>query len=92
VGLNLVAANHVFFLDAWWNPAAEEQALQRVHRIGQTRPVFIRRFVAAGTVEERILALQARKRLLAQSLAREAGAAQGELRLEELRGLFEDFA
>jgi DNA repair protein RAD5 len=68
VGLNLVTANVVYFLDCWWNPAVEDQAIQRVHRIGQTKPVEVFRFVVRGTVEERILELQSRKRSLASSI------------------------
>ncbi|MEN8185070.1 MAG: C-terminal helicase domain-containing protein, partial [Myxococcota bacterium] len=63
-GLNLTAADHVFLLDPWWNPAVEDQAADRAHRIGQTRPVLIHRLVARNTVEERILELQRAKRAL----------------------------
>ncbi|GMR21719.1 MAG: hypothetical protein BMS9Abin37_0034 [Acidobacteriota bacterium] len=63
-GLNLTAADHVFLFDPWWNPAVEEQAFDRAHRIGQDKPVFVHRLVAANTVEERILALQEEKRAL----------------------------
>jgi SNF2 family DNA or RNA helicase len=63
-GLNLTAADHVFLCDPWWNPAVEAQAADRTHRIGQERPVFVYRLVAAGTVEERILVLQDSKRAL----------------------------
>jgi superfamily II DNA or RNA helicase len=66
-GLNLTAADSVFILDPWWNPAVEDQAADRAHRIGQTRPVMIYRLVATDTVEERVLALQARKRALAEA-------------------------
>jgi superfamily II DNA or RNA helicase len=66
-GLNLTAADSVFILDPWWNPAVEEQAADRAHRIGQTRPVMVYRLVASDTVEERVLALQARKRALAEA-------------------------
>jgi superfamily II DNA or RNA helicase len=66
-GLNLTAADSVFVLDPWWNPAVEEQAADRAHRIGQTRPVMIYRLVATDTVEERVLALQMRKRALAEA-------------------------
>ena len=62
VGLNLVEADYVFLLDPWWNPAAEAQAIDRVHRIGQTRSVNAYRFIAKGTVEEKILELQKAKR------------------------------
>jgi SNF2 family DNA or RNA helicase len=61
-GINLTAADHVFLLDPWWNPAVEDQAADRAHRIGQDRPVMVYRMVAKDTVEERILALQERKR------------------------------
>ena len=64
-GLNLTAADHVVLLDPWWNPAVEEQAADRAHRIGQDRPVMIYRLVAEETVEEKVLELQARKRDLA---------------------------
>jgi superfamily II DNA or RNA helicase len=64
-GLNLTAADHVFLLDPWWNPAVEDQAADRAHRIGQDRPVMVYRMVAKDTVEERILALQSKKRSLA---------------------------
>ena len=75
-GLNLTAADHIFLLDPWWNPAVEDQAADRAHRIGQTRPVLVHRLVARDTVEERILALQQRKRALADvALADAADAA-----------------
>jgi SNF2 family DNA or RNA helicase len=67
VGLNLTAADHVFLVDPWWNPATEDQAADRAHRIGQDRPVMVYRLVAMDTVEERILALQERKRALADA-------------------------
>jgi superfamily II DNA or RNA helicase len=66
-GLNLTAADHVFLLDPWWNPAVEDQAADRAHRIGQDRPVMVYRMVAKDTVEERILDLQAAKRRIAEA-------------------------
>jgi hypothetical protein len=87
-GLNLTAADHVFLLDPWWNPAVEDQAADRAHRIGQTRPVEIHRLVAADTVEERVLALQARKRAAAEAALGEAGAAAA-LTREDLMALLE---
>ncbi|HEX8109302.1 MAG TPA: C-terminal helicase domain-containing protein, partial [Kofleriaceae bacterium] len=54
-GLNLTAADHVFLIDPWWNPAVEDQAADRAHRIGQDKPVMVYRMVARDTVEERIL-------------------------------------
>jgi Superfamily II DNA/RNA helicases, SNF2 family len=66
VGLNLTAADYVFILDPWWNPAAEMQAINRAHRIGQTSKVFVYRFISAETIEEKILKLQERKSELAE--------------------------
>ncbi|MDF2698362.1 MAG: hypothetical protein K0S65_6746, partial [Labilithrix sp.] len=74
-GLNLTAADHVFLLDPWWNPAAEDQAADRAHRMGQDRPVIVYRMVARDTVEERILALQEKKRSLADVALGGASAA-----------------
>ena len=74
-GLNLTAADHVFLIDPWWNPAVEDQAADRAHRIGQDKPVMVYRMVARDTVEERILELQARKRMLADAALSEAGGA-----------------
>ncbi|MEM6393375.1 MAG: DEAD/DEAH box helicase [Planctomycetota bacterium] len=68
VGLNLTAAEYVFILDPWWNPAVEAQAIDRAHRIGQTNPVFAYRLICEDTVEQRILELQARKRELADAI------------------------
>jgi len=68
VGLNLTAADYVIHMDPWWNPAIEDQASDRAHRIGQTRPVTIYRLVAKGTIEERIVDLHKNKRDLADSL------------------------
>lgn len=68
VGLNLTQADYVFILDPWWNPAVEQQAIDRSHRIGQEKKVFIYKFIAKDTVEEKILALQNRKKRLASSL------------------------
>jgi len=68
VGLNLVSADYVFLLDPWWNPAVEAQAIDRTHRIGQTRHVFAYRLIARDTVEEKVLELQDNKRLLADTV------------------------
>ena len=68
VGLNLTAAEYVFLLDPWWNPAVEAQAIDRSHRIGQTKPVFAYRLIARGTVEEKVLELQKSKRELADAI------------------------
>ena len=61
-GLTLTEADYVFVLDPWWNPAAEAQAIDRTHRIGQTRPVNVYRMVSRDTIEEKVVALQERKR------------------------------
>jgi superfamily II DNA or RNA helicase len=74
-GLNLTAADHVFLLDPWWNPAVEDQAADRAHRIGQDKPVMVYRLVAKDTVEEGILALQDRKRQIAEAALGQAGGA-----------------
>jgi SNF2 family DNA or RNA helicase len=74
-GLNLTAADHVFLCDPWWNPAVEDQAADRAHRIGQERPVMIYRLVAVDTVEERILELQQRKRAIGEAALGDAAAA-----------------
>lgn len=68
VGLNLTAAEYVFILDPWWNPAVEAQAIDRTHRIGQTKPVFAYRMICEDTVEQRIIDLQKRKRKLADAI------------------------
>ncbi len=68
VGLNLVSADTVIHYDPWWNPAAQLQATDRAHRIGQTRPVFVHKLIVAGSVEERMLRLQQRKQLLADTI------------------------
>ena len=88
VGLNLTAADHVFMVDPWWNPATEDQAADRAHRIGQDRPVMVYRLVATDTVEERILALQERKRTLAAAAlgGADAGAPLTKADLLELLG------
>jgi len=67
-GLNLTAADYVIHMDPWWNPAVEDQASDRTHRIGQTRPVIIYRLVVKSTIEEKIVNLHAHKRALADSL------------------------
>ncbi|XP_004304707.1 PREDICTED: putative SWI/SNF-related matrix-associated actin-dependent regulator of chromatin subfamily A member 3-like 2 [Fragaria vesca subsp. vesca] len=86
VGINLTAASNAFVLDPWWNPAVEEQAVMRIHRIGQTKSVMIKRFIVKGTVEERMEAVQARKqRLISGALTdQEVRTA----RIEELKMLF----
>lgn len=85
-GLNLTAATYVLHLDPWWNPAAEDQATDRAHRIGQTRAVTVIRFVTAGTVEEQIVEMHASKRELAESLL-SGGATSDRLTPDVVLGL-----
>ena len=68
LGLNLTSAEYVYLLDPWWNPAVEAQAIDRSHRIGQTRTVFAYRLIARDTVEQKILDLQQKKRDLADAI------------------------
>jgi non-specific serine/threonine protein kinase len=84
-GLNLVAANHVLHYDRWWNPAVEDQASDRAYRIGQTRDVQVRTFVAAGTLEEHIAEMLAGKRDLAARIVRAGERAFTDLSPAELR-------
>jgi SNF2 family DNA or RNA helicase len=73
-GLNLTAADTVIHYDPWWNPAAENQATDRAHRIGQVKPVFVHKLVCGGSVEERIIELQKHKAALVQALLEEETA------------------
>ncbi|XP_010476002.1 PREDICTED: helicase-like transcription factor CHR28 isoform X2 [Camelina sativa] len=90
LGLNMVAACHVLMLDLWWNPTTEDQAIDRAHRIGQTRPVKVVRFTVKDTVEDRILALQQKKRMMVASAfgEDEKGSRQSHLSVEDLNYLF----
>ncbi|HEX3876931.1 MAG TPA: DEAD/DEAH box helicase [Bryobacteraceae bacterium] len=84
VGLNLTAAEYVFLLDPWWNPAVESQAIDRAHRIGQTHNVFAYRLIAQGTVEEKVLELQASKRDLAAAIIQADNSLIRNLKREDL--------
>ncbi|TVU34893.1 hypothetical protein EJB05_16749 [Eragrostis curvula] len=90
LGLNMVAACHVLMLDLWWNPTTEDQAVDRAHRIGQTRPVTVSRLTIKDTVEDRILALQEKKREMVASAFGEdrSGSRQTRLTVEDLNYLF----
>jgi SNF2 family DNA or RNA helicase len=90
VGLNLQFANYVFLFDRWWNPAIEDQAIKRAHRIGQKEPVFVTRFVAQNTIEGRICEVLEKKRQLFNELIEQNGtpAALG-LSEEEIFSLFD---
>jgi len=87
-GLNLTAADYVLHMDPWWNPAVEDQASDRAHRIGQTRPVTIYRFIAKGTIEDKIVQLHQQKRALADNLL-EGSDSSGKLSLQEIMKLVE---
>lgn len=87
-GLNLTAADTVIHYDPWWNPAVEAQATDRAHRIGQSKPVFVYKLIAQGTVEERIVRLQERKHALASQLYTEKNAAPLQLDAADLEMLF----
>jgi len=86
-GLNLTGADTVIHFDPWWNPAAEAQATDRAHRIGQTRTVTSYKLICAGTVEEKVLALQAEKRALLADVFEASDAAAAKLSLADLRDL-----
>ncbi len=89
VGLTLTEADYVFLLDPWWNPAAEQQAIDRAHRIGQSRPVTVYRLIAAGTIEEKVLDLQRRKARLSQAVLDADGAFSAALSADEIRALLD---
>jgi SNF2 family DNA or RNA helicase len=89
LGLNLTAADYVLHMDPWWNPAVEDQASDRAHRLGQQRPVTIYRFITKGTIEERITDLHASKRDLADSLL-EGADVTGKLTAEQLLELIRE--
>ena len=89
LGLNLTAADYVMHMDPWWNPAVEDQASDRAHRMGQTRPVTIYRFVTKGTIEEQIVDLHRTKRDLADSLI-DGTDTSGKLSADELLKLIRE--
>jgi len=90
-GINLTAADYVIHLDPWWNPAVEDQATDRAHRIGQTRPVTVYRLIARGTVEERILTMHSEKRALVTGVLEGTDAA-ARLSTRDLLALIGDVA
>ena len=88
-GLTLTEADYVFLLDPWWNPAAEAQAVDRTHRIGQQQTVMVYRMIATGTIEEKVLALQERKAKLFQAVVDDDALFSTALTADDIRGLFE---
>jgi SNF2 family DNA or RNA helicase len=89
VGLNLTAADTVIHYDPWWNPAAENQATDRAHRIGQDKPVFVYKLISQGTVEQKIAELQERKKEIAAALFNEDGQSPLALSAEDFDMLFQ---
>ena len=87
-GLNLTEADHVFIMDPWWNPAAEQQAVDRIHRIGQEREVHVYRLVAEGTIEEKVMRLKASKAALFDAVVGEGEFASAAVTAEDVRELF----
>ena len=90
VALNLTVASHIFLMDPWWNPAAEYQAIDRAHRIGQHKPIKAVRFIIRNTVEERILRLQDKKRLVFEGTVGGDAASLAQLSEDDLRFLFQN--
>ena len=88
VGLNLTAADYVYIVDPWWNPAVEQQAIDRTHRIGQTKNIFAYRMICKDTVEDKIIQLQEKKRLLAADLITDDGGFVKSLTREDIEYLF----
>jgi SNF2 family DNA or RNA helicase len=88
-GLTLTEADYVFLLDPWWNPAAESQAVDRAHRIGQTRPVNVYRLIAGGTIEDKVMALQQRKARLFRAVMDDDALFSQALTADDIRGLLD---
>jgi SNF2 family DNA or RNA helicase len=88
-GLNLTEADYCFLLDPWWNPATEAQAIDRTHRIGQTRPVMVYRIIARDTIEEKVVALARRKAALFSGVMDEGDLFASSLTAEDIRGLLD---
>ncbi len=86
-GLNLTEADYCYVLDPWWNPATEAQAVDRAHRIGQTRPVMVYRLVSTDTIEQKVMELKARKSALFDAVMDEGAALSGALSKDDIRGL-----
>ena len=87
-GLNLTEADHVFIMDPWWNPAAEQQAVDRIHRIGQDKEVHVYRLVAEGTIEEKVMQLKESKAALFDAVVGEGEFASAAVTVEDVRELF----
>jgi len=88
VGLNLTAADYVYIVDPWWNPAVEQQAIDRTHRIGQTKNIFAYRMICKDTIEDKILKLQEKKRALAKDIISDDSSFVKTLTREDVEYLF----
>jgi non-specific serine/threonine protein kinase len=88
VGLNLTEADYVILFDPWWNPASEAQAIDRTHRIGQTKPVFVYRLIAKNSIEEKVLELQKKKRIASDLVLSSNASAEGIFSRSDLEYLF----
>jgi superfamily II DNA or RNA helicase len=89
VGLNLTAADYVFILDPWWNPASERQAMDRTHRIGQDKPVIVYKFISKDSIEEKILHLQEKKKMIADDILEVDDNNIHKLNIDEIKNLFD---
>ena len=90
VGINLTAANYVFLLDPWWNPAVEQQAMDRAYRIGQTRDVMVIRMITHHTIEEKVIRLQEQKKSLSDSVL-EGTSGTASLTYEDIKEMLRSF-
>jgi DNA repair protein RAD5 len=91
LGINLTAANHVFLVDPWWNPAVEDQAIDRVYRIGQNKKVSIIRLICSKTIEERILKLNEDKKKLIKKTIQSKPEERKRRNIENLQYILQDF-
>ena len=89
VGLNLTSASRAFMMDPWWSPSVEDQAIDRIHRIGQVRNVKVTRFIIQESIEEKMLKIQERKKQIGEAVGADEQERQ-KRRIEEIQILFED--
>lgn len=89
VALNLTVANRIFLMDPWWNPAAEMQAIDRTHRIGQRKPIYATRFIIEDSIEDRILKLQDKKKLVFDGTVGGDASSMARLTVDDMRFLFQ---
>jgi len=89
VALNLTVANYIFLMDPWWNPAAEMQAIDRTHRIGQHKPIYATRIIVSNSIEARLLALQQKKKLVFDGTVGGDASSMSRLTVDDMRFLFQ---